>query len=161
MTQVIILKKNVYFRVLAYQIILFKGPNVFVGHTSNIKKVLLSSNAKNIISISDDKTLRLWDTVSCKEIQSLKFNDIPNSIELSRDGQILIVAHGSLVELYDSTNLTKLNSFTIPKPVSSASIHPNKSVFVCAGDDFTLYKYSISNGAELGWFLRSLCSFFR
>ena len=112
--------------------------------------MLLSNNAKNIISISDDKTLRLWDTTSCKETQSIKFSDTPNSIELSRDGELLILAHGSLVELYDSSNLTKLNSFTIPTPVSAASIHPNKSVFVCAGENFTLYKYSISNGVELG-----------
>jgi serine-threonine kinase receptor-associated protein len=127
-----------------------KGPSLFVGHTSNIKKVLLSKNDKSIISISDDKTLRLWDTVTCKETQQIKFNDTPNSIELSRDGQILILAHGSLVELYDSTSLEKLNTFTIPTPVSAASIHPDKSVFVCGGDNFTLYKYSISNGAELG-----------
>ena len=129
---------------------IIKAPSQYVGHTSNIKKCLLSKNNKNIISISDDKTVRLWDTVSCKEIQQIKFNDTPNSIEISRDGEMLILAHGSLVELYEASNLTKLNTFTIPSPVSAASIHPNKSVFVCGGENFTLYKYSISNGAELG-----------
>jgi serine-threonine kinase receptor-associated protein len=124
-------------------------PNIFAGHTSNIKKVLLSKNDKNIISISDDKTLRMWDTVACAEIQQIKFADTPNSIEISRDGQILILSHGRLVELYDANDLTKLNSFTIPEPVSAVSIHPDRSVFVCAGDNFTLYKYSIATGVEL------------
>lgn len=133
---------------------------MFTGHTSNIKKCLISHDAQNIISISDDKTLRVWDTNTCKEIQNIKFNDTPNSIELSRDGQILILAHGSYVELYDAASLNKLNTFSIGTPVSSASIHPNKSVFVCGGENFTLYKFSIANGVELGMLIYGVESFF-
>jgi serine-threonine kinase receptor-associated protein len=126
------------------------SPTVFSGHTSNIKKSLLTSDAKYVISISDDKTLRQWDVQSASEIKNIKFDSTPNSIEISRDGELLILAQGKLVELYNASNLEKINTFTIPTPVSSASIHPNKSVFVCGCEDFTLYKYSIPNGVELG-----------
>lgn len=124
-------------------------PKVFAGHTSNIKKCLFSDNSTKIISISDDKTLRVWDIVSGSEVNNIKFTNIPNSIEVSRDGQLLVLAQGSLVELYETATLSKLQSFIIPSPVSAASIHPDKSVFVCSGDNFTLYKYSISSGTEL------------
>ena len=126
-------------------------PRVFSGHTSNIKKVLFAENFDKILSISDDKTLRVWETSSGAEVFCLKFTSTPNSIELSRDGSMLILAQGNCVELYETANFVKQHSFTIPSPVSAASIHPNKSVFVCGGENFTLYKYSIANGAELGW----------
>lgn len=92
----------------------------------------------------------MWDTLSGSEVTNLKFNSTPNSIELSRDGQMLILAHGNQVELYETPSLAKIKSFTIPSQVSAASIHPDKSVFVCGGENFTLYKYSIENSTELG-----------
>lgn len=47
-------------------------------------------------------------------------------------------------------SLTKLYTFTMPCTIHSATIHPNKSIFVCGGEDFILYKYSIDSGIELG-----------
>ena len=83
-------------------------------------------NFNQILSISDDKTLRIWDASSGSEIRHLKFPQIPTSIELSRDGQLLILAQGSSVELYDTSSYNLIQSFTIPSPVSAASIHPDK-----------------------------------
>jgi len=125
-------------------------PLMFCGHSGNIKRTLLTADATKILSISDDKTLRQWDVVSGEEIKQLKFANVPNSVEISRDGELLILAQGNLVELYDTSTLEKRQEFAIPTPsVSAASIHPNKQVFVCGGDNFTLYKYSIADGKEL------------
>lgn len=99
---------------------------MFSGHTASIKKCLFSDNSTKIISISEDKTLRVWDIASGAEINNIKFNSNPTSIELSRDGQLLILSQGNLVEIYDVSNYTKLHSFTIPSPVSAATIHPDK-----------------------------------
>jgi serine-threonine kinase receptor-associated protein len=125
-------------------------PTVLSGHVSNIKRCLFLEETRKVVSISDDKTLRVWDTSSGGEIFNLKFPSIPTSIEMSRDSQVFIVSHGNQVELYNATSFTKINAFTIPNPVSACCIHPNKSVFVCAGENFTLYKYSIESGTELG-----------
>lgn len=106
-------------------------------------------NSNKIVSISDDKTLRVWDSNNKTEILNLKFDNIPSNMEISKDGKILILAHGNKVELYNTDNLTQIKSFNIPRPITAVTIHPNKEVFVCSGDDFTLSKYSIENGAEL------------
>ena len=127
-------------------------PIVLSGHTSNIKRCLFLEETRKVVSISDDKTLRVWDTnvsEANKEIFSIKLPNIPTCIEMSRDNQVFIVSHGNQVELYDSATFNKLNAFTIPNPVSACCIHPNKSVFVCAGENFTLYKYSLETGTEL------------
>lgn len=125
---------------------------MFSGHTSSIKKcIFLGESGQKIVSISDDKSLRVWDTNSRAEIKHLKFDSAPNSIELSRDAQWLILTTGSNVEIYDADSFDLLKKFVIPSKVSAASIHPDKSVFVCGSEDFTLYKYSIETGSELGW----------
>ena len=118
----------------------------------------MADYAKKIVSISDDKTLRVWDVQTNAEISSMKFATTPSSLELSKDGEWLVLAHGTFVDIYESSSLEKLYSFDIKKPVSAASIHPNKSVFVCSDENFTLYKYSVNNGVELGKLLNSLVS---
>lgn len=37
----------------------------------------------------------------------------------------------------------------MPCPIYSASMHPTENVFVCGGENFILYKYSIDTGSEL------------
>ena len=49
----------------------------------------------------------------------------------------------------------------MPCTIHSATIHPNRSIFVCAGEDFILYKYSIESGIELGIKLTNLIKIFQ
>ena len=55
-----------------------------------------------ILSCSDDKTLRLWDRVTGKEIRQVGFSSTPSSIEISPDGTIITLTQGK--------NITFLNS---------------------------------------------------
>lgn len=125
-------------------------PIVLSGHTSNIRRCLFMDENERVVSISDDKTLRVWDPSSKSEVFCLKLANSPTGIEMSRDHKQFIVSHSNQVELYDVSTFTKIKAFTIPNQVSACCLHPNKSVFVCAGENFTLYKYSIETGVELG-----------
>lgn len=124
-------------------------PTLFNGHTSSIKKCVFLDDAKKILSISDDKTVRTWDAKNGEEISSLTLANIPTSIEVSRDGKLIILAQGKSVEIYDAESFKKLNEFSVPKLATAVTIHPNQKEFVVADDDFTLYKYNIENGAVL------------
>ena len=46
-------------------------------------------------------------------------------------------------------SLDKIKEVDIPCPVNSASLHPDRKIFVCGGDDFKLYKYDYESGAEI------------
>ena len=48
---------------------------------------------------------RVWDVNNKTEIQSLKFTNAPNSIELSSDGEMFVLTQGKCVEFYSTREL--------------------------------------------------------
>lgn len=46
--------------------------------------------------------------------------------------------------------LEKILEYDIPTQINSVSVHPERSVFVCGGEDFKMYKYDYNTGIELG-----------
>lgn len=102
------------------------------------------------MSCADDKTLRVWDRSTKQEVQKIDFQSNPNSLEISRDSRILTVTHGKFVSFFDAESLNKLKEISVPTVVASASLHPDKNVFVCGGEDFKMYKYDYITGNEIG-----------
>ncbi len=47
--------------------------------------------------------------------------------------------------------------YDIPCSVLSADLHPDKSVFVCGGEDFKMYKFDYNTGLEMGELSFLLC----
>jgi serine-threonine kinase receptor-associated protein len=48
------------------------------------------------------------------------------------------------------SSLAKIQEVRVPTTVYSASLHPAKTVFVCGGMDFKMYKFDYASGAEIG-----------
>nr|CAD7594390.1 unnamed protein product [Timema genevievae] len=84
-----------------------------------------------------------------QETQKLDFNTIPSSLEVSRDGTTLTVTHGNIVSFWDAFSLEKIREFTVPTQVNSASLHPDKTIFVCGGEDLKMYKFDYTTGTEI------------
>jgi serine-threonine kinase receptor-associated protein len=38
----------------------------------------------------------------------------------------------------------------VPTQVNSASLHPDKTIFVCGGEDLKMYKFDYTTGTEIG-----------
>lgn len=83
-------------------------------------------------------------------MQKMQFPVVPNSLEVSRDGSTLTVTHGSAVTFLDAETLNKIREYPLPTTANSASLHPDKSIFVCGGDDLKMYKFDYATGAEIG-----------
>lgn len=82
-------------------------------------------------------------------MQKVEFASTPNSLEVSKDGSVLTVAYSNHVAFLDSETLGKIREFTIPTAVNSASLHPDKSMFVTGGDDLKVYKFDYTTGTEI------------
>lgn len=124
-------------------------PETYAGHTGVIKRALFCRQDKFVISAADDKTIRLWNRGTGLEVQRVEFPSNPNSLELSSDGNIITVAHGDSVSFFETDTLKKLKSISVPTTVATASLHPDKHIFVCGGEDFKMYKYDYITGNEI------------
>lgn len=71
-------------------------------------------------------------------------------MEVSRDGTVITVTYGNVVSFLDSGSLRTIRNFPVPTTVNSASLHPDKSIFVCGGDDLKMYKFDYATGNEIG-----------
>ncbi|XP_011301387.1 serine-threonine kinase receptor-associated protein [Fopius arisanus] len=125
------------------------APQKFSGHTSFIKHVTFFDHDKSLVSCADDKTLRVWDRSSGLETRRLDFPAIPSSMEVSKDGSIITTTHANIVTFWNSHDLTKIREFTIPTQVNSVSLHPDRTMFVCGGEDLKMYKFDYTSGAEI------------
>lgn len=69
---------------------------------------------------------------------------------MSNDGSTFVVAYGTAVSFWDVNSLSKLKEISMPTLISSASLHPDKNIFVAGGEDFKMYKYDYLTGNEIG-----------
>ena len=132
-------------------------PDILTGHSGSIKRAIFFRNDRCILSCAEDKTMRVWDRSTGAEVQRIDFTTTPNSLELSADQNVVTVAHGNSVSFFDADTLAWQKEVKIPTLVAAASLHPNKHMFVCGGEDFKLYKYDYVTGNEIGeWTIREV-----
>lgn len=125
------------------------APTVFTGHAAGIRHVFFLRNDTQLVSCADDRTLRVWDRNSAQEVRKLEFKSIPTSLEVSSDGSILTVAYANTIAFLNSDTLEKIREVPVPTQVNSASLHPDKTIFVCGGEDLKMYKFDFNSGSEI------------
>ncbi|KAK3877871.1 hypothetical protein Pcinc_017455 [Petrolisthes cinctipes] len=124
-------------------------PQVFSGHTGALKHVLFTNEGRQMLSCADDKTIRVWDKAAGQEIQKLDLAHNPTSMELTGDEKTLTVTYGSKVAFLNPHTLEVEREVTVPTAVYSASLHPDRSVFICGGEDFKMYKFDYNTNVEI------------
>ena len=78
-----------------------KLKNIF-GHNESVKGVIYSKNENEILSLNGDKTVRVWDKKSGKELLVLKHNDHVWGAKFSKDeNKILSWSRDKTVKLWD------------------------------------------------------------
>lgn len=116
-------------------------PENFFGHDDNIRQAVFSNvEGTKFVSCSDDKTVRFWDKRSNQEYFKLTFDEKPNGIEVTDDKSILSICYDQNVIFFDLSRMIQIKKFQAPTVIETSSLHPDKNVFVCGGQDFLIYK---------------------
>nr|WP_318660824.1 GYF domain-containing protein [uncultured Treponema sp.] len=80
-----------------------EGDLIFLkGHQSGVFCADFSPDGKNLISCSNDQTVRIWDVSSCKLLQTIQFEKFCSQVRYAPDGSCFAVTTGDGIMVYDS-----------------------------------------------------------
>ncbi|XP_061422643.1 serine-threonine kinase receptor-associated protein isoform X1 [Lethenteron reissneri] len=124
-------------------------PQLLSGHTSGIRRTAWCTGEKLIISVADDKTIRLWDRATGTEVKSVTLPMSASSMEYLPNDEIVVVTYSRTIAFYNALTLELIKQFEASASINSASLHPEKECFIAGGEDFKLYKFDYTTGEEL------------
>jgi WD40 repeat protein len=131
------------------------------GHTDWITRVFYSPDGKTLVTISRDRTLRVWDVASGKEV--FKIKDLPDkesALALSPDGAKVATTAGKWVKekqtwvgeilIYDVKNGKQIRTIKgHAEPILAIVFGPQGETLATASRDGTAKVWDIASGKEL------------
>ncbi len=123
------------------------------GHLDDVNSVAISSDGKYIVSGSDDKTIKLWEISSGREIKTFRGHEALWSVAISPDGKY-IVSGGKTrtIDLWEISSGREIKTFRGHGFVRSVAISPDGKYIVSGSSDETIKLWEISSGREIKTF---------
>ena len=117
----------------------------FDGHEAGLTCATISQDRQRALTASHDKTVRLWDMSTGKELQVLKGLANPvQALAFSPDNKKVLTADGSpIARLWDLDNGKELAQLANPKPVVCLAYSPTGEEAAC-GTDPDLYLWNLN-----------------
>jgi WD40 repeat protein len=122
-----------------------------LSHPSQVISVSYSPDGKTLASASDDKTVKLWDVGTGKELKTLNGDqDSVWIVSYSPDGKILASANANTVKLWDVGTGKELKTLKgHQSPVWSVSYSPDGKTLASASWENTVKLWDVGTGKEL------------
>ncbi|KAJ3044344.1 hypothetical protein HK097_001537 [Rhizophlyctis rosea] len=118
------------------------------GSQNEIKTALLDGE-HGLVFAGDGKSLRVWDLRTSSQVDVREFDSEITSLRFSWDKKFIICTAGKVVYFYNSVTAALEKQFETYINVSSASLHPTGTKFVCGGSsDLWVRTYDWATGQE-------------
>jgi WD40 repeat protein len=122
------------------------------GHKSPVRDATFSPDGKYIISGGDDKTLRLWETHTGREIRVFEGHVAAvTSVAFSPDGRSVVSGSEDMtLRLWDVTNGKEVRRFQGHEAsVKSVEYDPKGKHIISGGDDKSIRIWHVSTGEQI------------
>ncbi len=130
------------------------GVTALKGHTEAVYAVAFSPDGGYVATGSFDKTLKLWDATTGKEVKTLGgqggHQNLVLTVAFSPNGQML--ASGSTdntAKLWDVPGRTFVQEFAHPDAVNSLALSADGLRLAAAGQDGTITVWTPANGKQV------------
>jgi WD40 repeat protein len=129
----------------------FVSPKIFFqgGHTGAVTSTAFSPDGEYALSGSDDKTLRLWEISTGREIRVLKgIKDYITAIAISQNGKYVLTGNDDkIIRLWNISSGNQIKYFIgHTGGVTSVAFSPDGKHALSGSNDKTLRLWDISNG---------------
>lgn len=136
------------------------------GHTKYVYAVSFSPDSKTLASGSQDGSVKIWDSVSGQELNSLQVVDPSDNgqgvtnVAYSPDGKTLAVStQAGTVLFYGSTSWQVMRSFSAHDSIIwGVAYSPDGSLLATGAEDTTVKLWDAHSGAALATFGAENCS---
>jgi sugar lactone lactonase YvrE len=135
---------------------IFTGNNLafqtLSGHTSGVNCLVFSADSKKLISGSADKTIKIWDVKTGKEIAKLEgHKGFINALVITPDGQQLFSADADkTIKVWDVNTGKELRTLLGHKSsINSLAISPDGQKLFSASADKTIKVWDVNTGKEI------------
>ncbi|NJM73324.1 MAG: hypothetical protein HC862_26150 [Scytonema sp. RU_4_4] len=125
--------------------------NRLVGHDNAVNSVSFSPDGKTLASASYDKTIKLWDVATGKQLKTLSgHSDGVHSVSFSPDGKTLASASSDYtIKLWNVVTGKQLNTLTGHRStVNSVSFSPDGKTLASASADFSIKLWDVTTVKE-------------
>ncbi|MGI2903573.1 AAA-like domain-containing protein, partial [Tolypothrix sp. VBCCA 56010] len=126
--------------------------NQLEGHQESVNSVVFSPDGKTLASASGDKTIKLWNLATGKEITSLTgHKESVNSVVFSPDGKTLASAsNDKTIKLWNLATGKEITSLTgHQESVNSVVFSPDGKTLASASNDKTIKLWNLATGKEI------------
>lgn len=116
------------------------------GFKQAVEKLAFSTKGQWIIAASNDRTVQVWQANTGQFQSQHTFPQRIHHLEPNPDGQSILVAGGSLVQLWHLSTGRSLKSFHHPKPVTSAIFSRSGQWMATGSEDGTTRIWRVKTG---------------
>jgi WD40 repeat protein len=125
------------------------------GHDDYVNNASFSHDGGSILTVSEDKTARVWETMGCAQTSMFKHNGRVLAGALSPDGSkaVTVSADETVARIWDTRTANELTSLSGHSNwVVDASFSPDGATVVTASSDKTARLWDARTGAQLAVF---------
>ncbi|ETO15653.1 hypothetical protein RFI_21712 [Reticulomyxa filosa] len=121
------------------------------GHSNEVTGIIFSPDWTKIASYSIDKTIRIWDTSSRKQLHVLKYSAPIKKVHFSHDGsKIVSCALDKTIQVWDVLLGQQIRLFDrLPEAVNSAEFSSDASKVVSCSNENIIRIWSVSSGEKI------------
>src|SRR5437868_129467 len=120
-----------------------------VVSAESVLSVAYSADGSRLISASEDRTVRMWNTNSGTEEARLSEGKPVNTVVISPDGRTIILGRrDGILELFDTKSLQTLNSIRChDAAINAAAISSDSKTVATASEDKTVKLWDVKTGS--------------
>jgi len=129
----------------------FRESKALIRTLAGVRPFAISPDGKWIVSASSDKTLKIWDGVSGRELHTLTgHTDKVRACAINHDGSYIVSASDDkTLKIWDAaTGAEQATLAGHTKEDNACAISPDGAFIVSASDDTTLKIWDAATGAE-------------